>query len=217
MPNIRETNMTVKKNNADRIEKKSSKKGLFNKLFALIRRYPIMFVMLAFLIGLSGVPITDEIDRTFSSNAFCATTCHVMEGTVYKELQKSKHWTNSEGVQPKCADCHLSDKLVVAMWQHVKGTNDLISRLFRGIETPDDFETIRAKAANKVRLDMLANGSENCLSCHVMASINPQRKRGQKQHKDALKQKTPCIACHYNLVHKEVEPSEEFMKATENM
>ncbi len=59
---------------------------------------------------------------------------------------------------------------------------------------------------------MLDNDSKNCRRCHIMESIKPERKRGQRQHADALKDGTTCIACHYNLVHKEVEPSEEFLQ-----
>jgi len=60
---------------------------------------------------------------------------------------------------------------------------------------------------------MLANDSKNCRTCHDMAAIKPKRKRGQKQHAEALENKTTCIVCHYDLVHKVVEPSDEFLKA----
>ena len=54
---------------------------------------------------------------------------------------------------------------------------------------------------------------EKCRGCHVMEGIRPERKRGQRQHADAIETGTTCIACHYNLVHKEVEPSEAFLEA----
>jgi nitrate/TMAO reductase-like tetraheme cytochrome c subunit len=38
-----------------------------------------------------------------------------------------------------------------------------------------------------------------------MAAIQPERRREQRQHAEAREQGTTCIACHYNLVHNEVE------------
>jgi nitrate/TMAO reductase-like tetraheme cytochrome c subunit len=45
------------------------------------------------IIAASGtvVAIVDATDYYFTSENFCATSCHVMENTVYKELQQSKH------------------------------------------------------------------------------------------------------------------------------
>jgi nitrate/TMAO reductase-like tetraheme cytochrome c subunit len=160
-----------------------------------------------------AVPVADYTDRYFSSNNFCAFGCHVMEATVYKEFQEAKHYTTKTGVRPTCADCHVSEGLTAAMWDHVLGTKELYARVVRGIATPEDFEVERAAAADRVRFHMLANDSANCRGCHVMEAIQPERNRGQRQHEDALKNGTTCIACHYNLVHKEVEPSEAFLKA----
>jgi nitrate/TMAO reductase-like tetraheme cytochrome c subunit len=46
-----------------------------------------------------------------------------------------------------------------------------------------------------------------------MEAIKPARKRGQRMHAKALEENTTCIACHYILVHKEVEPSKAFLDA----
>jgi nitrate/TMAO reductase-like tetraheme cytochrome c subunit len=160
-----------------------------------------------------GVPFFDITDRYFSSDAFCMTGCHLMDATVAKELRQSDHWTPPSGVRASCGDCHVSEGLTAAMWDHVLGTREVISFIFKGIRTPEDFEKVRAEGADRVRLAMVANDSKNCRSCHTMEAIKPERKRGQRQHTEALETGTTCIACHYNLVHKEVEPSEAFLKA----
>jgi len=54
--------------------------------------------------GGSTVAAIDTTDYYFSSQNFCAFTCHVMESTTYQELQQSKHWKTSSGVRPTCAD-----------------------------------------------------------------------------------------------------------------
>jgi len=190
---------------------------MLNFLKKYRRRFGLVALIVAFGGGVFWVPTLDFVDHYFSSNDFCAKACHVMEGTVYKELQQSKHWTNSEAVRPKCGSCHLHEHLTMAMWDHVIGLRDLYSFIFKGIRTPEDIDKIRPELANKVRMEMLADGNKPCLRCHVFEGIKPKKKRGQRQHADAVKKNTPCIACHYNLVHKEIDPSTEFEKATEDM
>ena len=138
-----------------------------------------------------------------------------MQATVATEYREAMHWQTPTGVRARCADCHVSEGLTLAMWDHFLGTRDLIAFL-AGVRNPKDFEEVRPEAAHRVRMAMLANDSKNCRSCHVMAAIQPERTRGQRQHAQALEEGTTCIACHYNLVHKEVEPSEEFLQATED-
>lgn len=194
----------------------SKKRSLLDRLRDVVRYYPLLLVILALGVGGAvGVPVADLTDQYFSSNQFCSTACHVMEATVTKELKEATHFTTKTGVRPTCADCHVSKGLTAAMWDHLIGTRELYALVFRGIDTPEEFEKERAEAANRVRLHMVANDSKNCRGCHVMEGIKPERKRGQRQHADAIKNGTTCIACHYNLVHKEVEPSKAFLKAIE--
>jgi len=170
---------------------------------------------LALIIGLAvgvlaGAPITDSVDRYFSSNEFCANTCHVMTATVAEELKGSKHWTTPTGVRPGCGDCHVSEGLAAAYWDHIVGTGELYAFVFEGVRTVESFEERRAAAADRVRFEMLANDSKNCRTCHVMEAIQPERIRGQRQHQEARDKGITCIVCHYNLVHKDVPPSEAF-------
>ena len=58
---------------------------------------------------------------------------------------------------------------------------------------------------------MLETDSATCRSCHEEDAIQPQRKRGQRQHEDARERGLTCIGCHYNLVHADVEPRSEFL------
>jgi len=157
-----------------------------------------------------GVPVIDAADRYFSSNDFCAKTCHVMTETVAAEFATSTHGTSPKGVIPKCSDCHVSENLTGAMIDHALGLRDLYARWIGGIDTAAEFETIRADAANTARMAFFNSDSANCRSCHVMAEIKPEKKRGQVQHADAIENKITCIVCHYDLVHKSVPLSAEF-------
>ena len=178
----------------------------------IIKRSPLLTVSGTFFIGLLFIPITYEIDAYFSSDQFCANSCHEMKSTVAKEFLQSAHGMTSTGVRPTCANCHVSKNLTAAMWDHFVGTKELIVHLSTNVSEPGAFEKFRTEAANRVRLDMLDNDSKHCRTCHVMEVIKPKRTRGKKQHVTAIKEGITCIACHYNLVHKEVEPSEEFLQ-----
>ncbi len=159
---------------------------------------------------LVGIPVADGVDRYFSSNDFCANSCHVMTATVAKEFDASGHGTTRTGVVAQCRDCHISENLTGAWIDHVKGTQELYATVIKGIDTVEEFEAIRTELANRVRLRMVTNDSKNCRSCHVMAAIKPEKKRGQRQHAEAVEEGITCIVCHYDLVHKETPLSEEF-------
>lgn len=168
---------------------------------------------LGFLAGAVSLLALEEFDMRTSTTEFCISCHSTMGETVYKELQQSRHYTNAVGVRPSCGDCHVAGRLLHATWEHGLGAGDLFSQL-TGNWTPEKFEAERPRMAEKARLHFLDEGSETCLHCHVMEAIQPQRKRGQRAHADAIeKGKTNCIACHYNLVHKEVPLSERFIQA----
>lgn len=173
------------------------------------------FTGLAALAGLAigvlvGAPVADSVDRYFSSNEFCAGACHVMTATVATEFEESTHATTTTGVVPKCANCHVSETLLGAYVNHVKGLSDLYAQYIKGIDTVEEFEGVRFEAANKVRMNFVATDSANCRTCHVLEKIQPERVRGQRQHAEAREKNITCIVCHYDLVHKSTPLSEEF-------
>lgn len=176
---------------------------------------PLVFVIIFFIFVSISVVTLDVTDKIFSSNTFCAYTCHVMERTVYKELQESKHWTTSTGVRPTCADCHIRESLTLAMIDHFIGTGEFFVWISNDFSETGSFEEFRPAAADRTRFKMLENDSINCRRCHVMEGIKPERIRGQNQHEEAMNNGTTCIVCHYNLVHKEVEPSVAFQNIIE--
>ncbi len=194
----------------DTDDKPPKKAGLWRRL---VRRFPWKLTLVVVAIGGIAVATIDATDYYFSSEDFCAYTCHVMENTVYKEYRESKHWKTASGVRAKCSDCHVSGRLTFAMWDHFIGTNELFVWMVNDFSNPEAFEVLRPAAADRVRMEMLSNNSKNCRRCHVMEAIKPARKRGQTQHAEALKTGATCIGCHYNLVHKAVEPSKAFLTA----
>ncbi len=182
----------------------------------VVSHHPWIAIVVLLAIGGTSLATLDATDYYFTSQNFCAFSCHVME-SPYKELQQSRHWTTASGVLPTCADCHVSKRLTFAMWDHFIGTGELFVWLTNDFSEPEAFEKLRPAAADRARFVMLENDSQTCRECHVMEAIKPARKRGQKMHAIALEKNTTCIVCHYNLVHKEVEPSKAFLAAIEDM
>ena len=174
----------------------------------------ILFVIGVGVLAVVSVVTVDATDYVFSTQKFCSSTCHVMESTVYPEYQKSKHYNTATGVRPHCADCHVSERLSYAMWDHLLGSGELFVWATTDFSQPGSFEKFRPEAANDTRLKFLHSNSKNCKRCHEMDAIKPSRVRGQNAHRDAIANgNSNCIVCHYNLVHKEVEPSKEFLEA----
>lgn len=168
---------------------------------------------LAIVIGLGlSFVLAEELNIRGNSTTFCVS-CHSMNAYVYEEFMQSKHYQTASGVRPECGDCHVSKRFWPAVWDHMTGTHDLIAEFTHDWTKPEVFEAKRAKMAEKVRLRLVAEDSATCRTCHVMEAIKPQRARGQRAHEAAVKEGKTCIACHYNLVHKEVPLSEPFSKA----
>lgn len=172
-----------------------------------------VFVVVIAVVGAIFVVVVDATDYVFSTMTFCGTTCHVMEVNVFKELKESKHWKAPSGVRATCADCHVGGRLSFAMLDHFIGTGELFVWLTHDLSKPGAFERLRPAGADRVRFQMIENDSARCRKCHEMEAIKPERIRGQNIHADALEKGTTCIICHYNLVHKEVEPSAAFRAA----
>ena len=166
------------------------------------------------VIAVAAVLANEQIDHYTSSDAFCGTTCHSMQAHVANEpaYLESAHRTAASGVRAGCADCHIPAGLVASTWAHVKGgVKDIISESMNDFAAPGVWEEGRAERAHAVRDWLLETDSGTCRGCHDESAIEPERKRGQRQHKEAREKGLTCIACHYNLVHAEVEPSQAFL------
>jgi tetratricopeptide (TPR) repeat protein len=56
--------------------------------------------------------------------AFC-TTCHSME-LAAEPYRQSSHYQPASGVRASCGDCHVSEGVIAATWDHFIGGKDLI-------------------------------------------------------------------------------------------
>lgn len=180
--------------------------------FASPRNGVLAIAGIAVFLGLSFVA-AEELNIQANSTRFCVA-CHSMDAYVYEEYKRSKHYTSASGIRPECGQCHVQKRFWPAVWDHMMGTHDLISEYSHDWSRPEVFEARRSAMAEKARLKILAEDSKTCRECHRMDAIRPARMRGQRAHEDALrKERTNCVACHYNLVHKEAPLTPAFKQA----
>ena len=174
-------------------------------------------IVITFIVGgIAGIVAAlaaEEVDRLTTTDAFC-TSCHAMQAYIAEAeaYKTSTHQTTASGVRPRCADCHIPKGLVIAAYTHVvNGISDLWGQTRYVFEDPEVWLAERERLAHAAREWFRDNDSATCRGCHEEASIQPQRKRGQRQHAEARDTGMTCIDCHYNLVHDEIEPRESFL------
>lgn len=179
-------------------------------------------VVIAFIIGgIAGVIVAlsaEKVDHLTSTDEFC-TSCHAMQAYIAdsETYKTSVHQTTTSGVRPGCADCHIPKGLIAATYTHVvNGTSDILGEMRFDYENPETWHAEKNRLAYATRDWFRDNNSVTCRECHEERSIKPERKRGQRQHAEALETGMTCIDCHYNLVHDEIEPRESFLQNTKN-
>ena len=174
-----------------------------------ITRHVLIALLLGGLAGILFVLSLIEFDHLTGSEEFC-TGCHSME-LVAAPYRKSKHYNPASGVRASCGDCHVSDGVLAATWDHILGGKDLFAQLF-GADYDDP--VINAlhlpEAAFAARRWFKKEDSATCRRCHTLDAINGSRANTLLIHQQEAQDKS-CIDCHYNLVHRLV-PEERTFK-----
>ena len=175
-----------------------------------ITRHVLFALLLGGLAGMGFILFLIEFDHFTSTEAFC-TSCHSME-IVAEPYRASAHYLPASGVRADCGDCHVSEGVFSATWDHVLGTKDLLAQIF-GPEYDDP--VINAlhlpEAAFAARDWFLKTDSATCKRCHLQESIIGTRPDTQQIHLEDAAGKS-CIQCHYNLVHRKVPDRKTFKR-----
>ncbi len=154
-------------------------------------------------------PVTRNL---LSTDAVC-TYCHLereYDATVRLSMT-TPHAATPEGGQTRCVECHLPTGLWAATfaYTHYASATDLFGHFRdRDGERANDWIPMSTARAYRTRDRYFEYDSAPCRTCHIETEIKPKRKRGQRAHAKALKNKETCIECHYNLVHREIEVRE---------
>jgi nitrate/TMAO reductase-like tetraheme cytochrome c subunit len=182
------------------------------RLPLFITRHVLFALLLGGLAGIGFVLFLIEFDHYTSTEEFC-TTCHSME-IVAQPYRESAHYRPDSGVRASCGDCHVSEGVFAATWDHFVGGKDVINQIFG----PDyDDPVINAlhtpEAAFAAREWFKKRDSATCKRCHVKEAIYGERPDTLLIHQEDAKDMT-CIECHYNLVHRRV-PDQQVFKRDE--
>ncbi len=155
-----------------------------------------------------------EFDHFTSSNEFC-TSCHSMTyaDDVYKA---SAHYNSPSGVRASCGDCHVSEGVIMATYDHAVGTKDLLKQLF-GPNYDDPVVNMLhlPEAAFAARDWFRDRDSATCKRCHTLDAIQGTRANTAAIHQEETAGKT-CVDCHYNLVHRKVPDQQTFKREAWN-
>ncbi len=175
-------------------------------------------VLIALVVGgLGGVGLMlflIEFDHFTSTNSFC-TGCHSMT-YAERSYQSSVHYNSTSGVRASCGDCHVSEGVLAATWDHIKGTKDLFKQIFGpGYDDPAINLLHLPEAAFHARHWFRETDSATCKRCHELSAIQGKRTDTAAIHRDETRGKT-CIDCHYNLVHRKVPDQQTFKREAWN-
>ncbi len=149
----------------------------------------------------------DEFSRT---ETFC-TSCHSMK-PMGREYRESIHYSSRSGVRARCGDCHVSQNIVAALWEHFMAAQMVLGEVLHDFKDPVETEKRRPEMAFKARRWFIKTGSKTCKKCHVLEAIMGSRAGiGAVHLDDAAKKDGNCVECHINLVHRYV-PGEKVFK-----
>ena len=176
---------------------------------AFITRHVLFALIFGGVFGIGFILFLIEFDHYTSTEEFC-TSCHSME-LAAEPYRNSSHYKPQSGVRASCGDCHVSEGVLSATWDHFMGSKDLYNQMFG----PDyDDPVVNAlhlpEAAFSARKWFIKRDSATCKRCHVKEAIYGDRPDTLQIHLEDAKDKS-CVECHYNLVHRKI-PDEKTFK-----
>ena len=170
----------------------------------------VLFALVAGSIGgMLFILFLLKFDHFSSTQEFC-TTCHSMTfATDFYE--QSAHFNSPSGVRASCGDCHVSEGVFAATWDHILGTADLLKQIF-GPDYDDPVVNVLTmpESAFTARHWFRKTGSATCARCHELTAIQGTRADTNAIHLEETEGKG-CVDCHINLVHRPV-PGEKTFK-----
>ena len=188
------------------------------RLLTLLRRETLFAFIGGGALGMVFVLVLIEFDHFTSSEQFC-TSCHSME-LVAEPYRQSPHYNSASGVRASCGDCHVSEGVISATWDHFVGGKDLLKQIKGAIAGPNYDDPVVSMlhlpdAAFAARRWFIERDSATCKRCHVQQAIQGSRLDTARVHREDAQGKT-CVHCHVNLVHRKVPQQKTFKREAWN-
>lgn len=174
-----------------------------------ITRHVLYALVIGGVAGIGFIIFLIKFDHLTSTEVFC-TSCHSME-LVAEPYRESSHYKPMSGVRAECGDCHVSEGVFAATWDHFMGSKDLFAQIFgKDYDDPVVNALHLPEAAFAARQWFKDRDSATCKRCHVLEAIQGKRPDTNAIHVEESEGKS-CIDCHINLVHRRV-PDEKTFK-----
>ena len=172
------------------------------------------FVMLG--VGAIGLIGMNMALHASSTTDFC-NACHSHETNTRAEHEASSHFHNSTGVRAECHHCHLpnmEEEYFSYVWTKMVVSLDIFSELQGKITTPEAYNEHLPHMFEKVVRQFKENDSKYCRNCHNVEGMDleNQGRLAQRRHSKMAERGQTCIDCHYGLVHRLPENSDEILK-----
>lgn len=194
--------------------------GVAVKISELFSRWAIVVSAGVAAVLIGGLVIAYEpVTRNLIAQDPVCTYCHLPwefnPDVRLTATQPHQAEAEDELSQARCVDCHLPEGWwnTTYAYTHFLSMTDLFGHFRdRDLERAGDWIPPRAATAYRVRDRLFEYDSATCRTCHIESEIKPTRARGINAHKLALEEKTTCIECHNNLVHRPVELRKDAFK-----
>ena len=179
-----------------------------------LSRKAIIVSIAVVAVAVVGVALAFEpVTRDFVAQDGVCLYCHA----PFDEdlLVDPRHPQDTAKPAADCADCHVTPGFTVLLFTygHLASFTDFYGSYRSAYaERAGNWVAPLARRSHRVRDGYRETGSASCRTCHDYEDIKPKKKRGQRSHQEAVDEKLGCINCHYNLVHREIEPRKGFVK-----
>jgi len=176
----------------------------------------VIAIALVFVVGVVFAGLFNVGLSATNETEFCIS-CHSMKTNPMAELEESVHWNSASGVSAGCADCHVPKEFFPKLFVKVMAAKDVYHEIMGTVDTPEKFEALRWKMANRVWDRMKANDSRECRSCHSFERMDlaEQDRSARKRHARAVDEGDTCIDCHKGVAHEEPDEPEEEEEETQ--
>ncbi len=148
----------------------------------------VVLVLISFLLK--------KADHYTSTNAYC-NSCHI-HNHAYESWMKSKHYSNCDGIEVGCVNCHLPPKGEGYYKEKLHaGIRDLYSFYFKDTASLNWAQKSLPEYARRHTFE------SSCVKCHPKLFPSDLSYNGEiahwhyQQHKEELH----CIDCHINVGH----------------
>lgn len=182
--------------------------------FGLSRRATALGALGAVVVIVGAAFAFEPFTRTVIARDGLCLYCHTdFDASLPNSLRHPEDPEKGEAVT--CIECHQVPGFMgtVYTYAHLASITDFYGG-FRSAyaNRAGDWVPPLARRAFRVRDGVRATHAASCTYCHTLTDPKPKKKRGQRMHKKAEEKKDTCINCHFNLVHREVDPREEFVR-----